>query len=306
MTPPAGPAWAGSLMGTSIAATLSHLHGFSWLAWFFLAVATGVAVVILAGWLRHRAPAFQPATMAPWGMLAMGLLALGSAWTACTGLESLQVLSWWVGTPLAVVVCINQLRHFPGDAPSFQWALALVAPMVAATSSGQLTHHHPWMHEAGAAAFVLTFVTAVPVFVLCYRDVLRGRMSLPKQIAGTAWIPLGMVGQSTAAAQLLFTPRFAHWYGGAMLAMGIPLAAWAFVRFWSAVVSWAGYSPGWWGSTFPVGTCCLGSHMLAAALGAGWLDAVSLGLLGLLITHWGACALRFISWAWENGTHRHG
>lgn len=286
-------------MGTSIAATLAHLHGFHFLAEAFGVIAMVIAVVVISGWLRSRNPGFDPETMAPWGMLVMGLLALGSAWTAITGSVNFQLVSWGVCSPLAAAVCINQLRRFPGGSPSFQWALALVAPMVAATSAGQLSAHFSWLRPMGIALFVLTFFTAVPIFVRCYAAAWGGRMNLPANLGGTAWIPLGMVGQSAAASHVLFPTPLAHGYSATILAAGIPLAVYAAIRFWRGVFSWAGYTPGWWGSTFPVGTVSLGTHLFARSTGFAWLDAVSLGAFFLLVAHWLLCVARWGTWAAE-------
>nr|WP_281175589.1 hypothetical protein [Corynebacterium lactis] len=297
---PPGPAWAGSLMGTSIFATLAQTHGVPIVPALLMVVAIGAFVFIVVGWLSYRNPGWGSHLMAPWGMFAMGVMSVGSAATAVVGQGLWQEASWWCGAPLAFVVCLNQLRGFPG-VPTFQWGLALVSPMVAATSAGQLSARGglfaDFYHWAGVVAFCLAFFTALPIFARCYLAAIYGRLDIPETLAGTAWIPLGVVGQSTAAAQVLFGGRFAVVYGFAMLAAGIAPAVFAFRRFVRAVICWAGYSPGWWGSTFPVGTLCLGAHLLSGATGYAWLDIVSVGFLALLAVHWVACVARFGWWA---------
>lgn len=277
-------------MGTSIFATLCATHGVPVVPELLLLVAFGALVFIVSGWLRFRNPGWSSKLMAPWSMFAMGVMAVGSAATAVVGTPTWQQLSWWIGAPLAIVVCINQLRGFPGT-PTFQWGLALVAPMVAATSAGQLGYR-----TAGICCFLLALATALPIFVRCYLEAFRGRLDIPETLAGTAWIPLGVVGQSTAAAQVLFPREIGIIYGFCMLAVGILPALFAFRRFFRAIVSWAGYSPGWWGSTFPVGALSLGTHLLSVATGFGWLNGVSIVLLCLLGLHWCACVLRFGVW----------
>lgn len=285
--PPAGPAWAGSLMGTSIAATLSLMHGLVWPGLALLAVASVLLPVFAVGWLRHRNPGFTQEFMGPWGMVSMGVMALGSAWTAATDLLAPQLLAWLIGLPLAVVVCLWQLRRFSG-APSFPWGLAVVSPMVAATSGGQLALQldGPGAQVIPAIAlgcFALSLVTGLPLFARIY----AARPRIPASFAGTAWIPLGIVGQSTAAAHVLLDAPFAHTYGLVMAALGVPMIAYAAWHFWGrAVRTWAEYSPGWWGSTFPAGTLSLGAAYL------GW-EQVSAAFFGLLLTHWALCAARF-------------
>ncbi|GAB3703729.1 TDT family transporter [Corynebacterium nasicanis] len=285
--PPAGPAWAGSLMGTSIAATLSLAHGLVWPGRALLVVATALLLTFLLGWLRHRNPGFGQKFMAPWGMVSMGIMALGTAWTTATGNVAPQLLAWLVGMPLGVVTCLWQMRRFTG-APTFLWGLGPVAPMVAATSGGQLASllPEPWGPPVEAVAlgcFLLSLLTGVPVFI----RVFAARPRLPAAFAGTAWIPLGIIGQATAAAHLLIDAPLARTFGLTAFAVGIPLLLFAAGHFWGrAVRRWADYVPAWWGSTFPAGTLSLG----AAAL--GW-PQLSAAFLGLLLVHWVLCVARF-------------
>ena len=80
--PKFGPAWAGALMGTSIASTLSGLHGLHIGQLVFALIAALLLLIFTAG-ARNAPPQHQ--NMAAWGMYTMGLLACGSAWTALTG-----------------------------------------------------------------------------------------------------------------------------------------------------------------------------------------------------------------------------
>lgn len=294
--PPPGPAWAGSLMGTSILATLCEAHGLFSFAVAALAFATVVLLVLTAGWALRREPGWDADAMAPWGMMSMGVMSLGSAATSVTGQGVWQLAAWWVGAPLAWVVCVKQLRNFPGE-PTFQWGLALVAPMVAATNAAQLDGE--FYTAAGIASFLLTLCTAIPVFGYCYNEFFHGRMDIPDKLGGTTWIPLGVVGQSTAAAQLLFEGKPGVYYSLFMVVMGAGPVAFAAVRFARSVARWADYGPGWWGSTFPVGTLSLGAHMLAESTSWVWFDTVSAALLGLLAVHIALCVARFGCWVGE-------
>lgn len=304
--PPAGPAWAGSLMGTSIAATLSHVHHFELLGDIMVVLATAILLVIILGFLKYRNPHFHQEFMGPWGMTSMGILAWGAAMTSLTGHWSVQAYAWIIGTALGVVVCLNQLRKFHG-APTFLWGLALVAPMVGATVGGQLaqsgffsesTSHT--IHSLAVVCFFMSFLTAPPTFARVYLSVIRGNFHLPLGLSGTAWIPLGIVGQSTAAAQVLAVgdtwKHVAVIYGYVMFTLGIPMFAYAAYKFWGSLPKIPDYTPGWWGSTFPTGTLCLGSHYLAGSTGHAWWDTLSLIFLVVLFCHWGVSALRFLGW----------
>ena len=138
--PSPGPAWAGSLMGTSILATLSNMHGVPIVSPLLLVLGVGILCTLVAGWWHYREPGFSSQSMPQWGMTSMGILALGSAATGISGAVHWQLASWWIGAPLSWVVCIRQLQKFSG-APTFQWGLALVSPMVAATSAAQLASY---------------------------------------------------------------------------------------------------------------------------------------------------------------------
>ena len=301
--PSPGPAWAGSLMGTSILATLSNMHGVPIVSPLLLVLGVGILCTLVAGWWHYREPGFSSQSMSQWGMTSMGILALGSAATGISGAVHWQLASWWIGAPLSWVVCIKQLQKFSG-APTFQWGLALVSPMVAATSAAQLasyveahsTFAAGLFHAAGTASFILALVTALPIFARCYVAAARRHLSIPPTMGGTAWIPLGIVGQSTAAAQLLFSEQVGAAYGATMIILGIGPMMYAARHFSRTVSRWAAYTPGWWGSTFPVGTLSLGTHFLSQTTGAVWLNGVSQMLLVVLALHWMVCAVRFIVW----------
>lgn len=299
-------------MGTSLAATMTHIHGATRLSTLLLAVASLIFLAITVGWLQHANPHFTQPYMGPWGMYFMGILALGAAWTTVTGNWGWQMATWIIATPLALIVCLWQLKEFHGP-PTFFWGLSLVPPMVSANSGSQLVASGQlndtwalvvWLVAVGG--FLLSMVTALPVFARVYLDVIRGRLYLPPGMTGTAWIPLGIVGQSTAVAILLSNspPDIgddATWglvgvvIGYLMFTIGVPMALYAAWRFWRDILTWPGYYPGWWGSVFPAGTCTLGSYQLAEVTGSGWWNWVSLVWLVILLFHWSACALRALA-----------
>lgn len=296
-------------MGISIASMLLGIHGFQWAALVFLVLGWTIFVVLAGGWIKYRSPRFEAAVMPAWGMAAMGIMSLGSATSSTFGNSSWWIhLAFWVlGSALGVFVCLSYTRTlFTGRAgsPTFSWGLPLVAPMVAATTGMQL---HGQLLLIGASAipttlvlvvsavmFILALLLAIPVFSYVYLQIIgpqaqrSGTDLLPPMAAPTAWIPLGVIGQSTAAAQLLALgfgwPEVGIGYGTVLLAVSVPLAGWALWRHYP-VAFHLRYSPTWWSATFPVGTCCLGSHALALTTGAAWLDIISIGILMLLLVH---------------------
>lgn len=307
MIPPAGPAWTGSLMGTSIIATLLHNHAdgvagmpdapagmwrtyLLWASGFFLIIATGILAVTLIGLARHRTPPFKPEHMAPWGMFAMGVISLGGAWTAMTGESIYQLIGYLTGGLGGFIIALNQWRKFPGS-PSFQWGLALVVPMVAATAAGQLG-----FITLGRIGFILVWLIGVPVFAYVYLALIRGHASIPVALGTTTWIPVGVIGQSTASAQLLFPTKFALTYAAVMLSLGVMASAFALYQEFRTVKAWSAYSPAWWGSTFPVGTMSLGTHFVALNAQMPIFDRISQAFLALAIVNWLLCVARFSSW----------
>ena len=315
--PPLGPGWAGAVMGLGISSTLIDVHVTPLLgsapSKAMLGAATILAISLVFGFLKHHNPGFRAADMPAWGMVSMGILSLGSAYSLIYDSWSVHTLCWAIGTVLGAVTCIRFLMFLICDrpsAPAFTWGLPLVAPMVAATSSAQLAPHAgEWgsiVHSIGVISFALAWLTGVPTFAFVY---LRTIPKVPTSFAATAWIPLGLVGQSTAGAQLLAGEQWhfrAMVYGVAMLGLGIPLAIYAISKHWGAALGSTpmSYNPTWWASTFPVGTSCLGSHTLstqpaALTLGMGWMDTISAALLVLLLVHvmWATIGAAVIGWA---------
>src|SRR5699024_4033170 len=122
--------------------------------------------------LRHSAlshPRLLPEHMGPWGMFAMGVISLGTAWTTITGDSVYQLITYLTAGLAGFVLAINQWRKFAGS-PNFQWGLALVVPMVAATSAAQLG-----FITLGRIGFIFVWIIGVPVFLYVYLALMRGR-----------------------------------------------------------------------------------------------------------------------------------
>ena len=128
--------------------------------------------------------------MGPWGMFAMGVISLGSAWTAISGDSLYQLIGYLTGGLGGFIIALNQWRKFVGS-PNFQWGLALVVPMVAATNAAQLG-----FIGLGRFGFILVWIIGVPVFVYVYFALMRRRTTIPVLLGHTAWIPVGVVGRS--------------------------------------------------------------------------------------------------------------
>lgn len=303
--PPAGPAWYGAAMGTGILATLTQtLAPGSWAARVWLVLGWGLLIGLTAGFAVRcrRRPgtltgSLRPTQLPLWGMVAMGLLAVGAAtatvlpswWPALAGAAVVaDGVLWMSGTLLglgtAIGFAVVLVRATPGT-PSTVWGLAVVPPMVSATvGAGLVPHLSPALQGAMllvlAACFVLSLTLGGIIFALAYHHHWRvARLPIPASTS--AWIPLGVVGQSTAAAQamavaaapLLPVPvagalqTAANDYGVLMLAIGAPLAGWAVAMTVRGFRARMPFVPGWWSLTFPIGTLALGSHLLGIGTG---------------------------------------
>ena len=296
--PPAGPAWAGSLMGLSVAATLANVHQLWLFSWLLLLGATALAATLVVGWVKLRNPGFGRAFMAPWAMASMGIMALGVAWTSVTGVWAFQTAAWFVAVPLALAVCARQLQHFVGT-PTFLWGLPTVAPRVAAASGLQIADAEVLspeisgiVWELSGAMAILSALTAPIIFLVVYVALVRKRTSVPDAFAGTTWIPLGIIGQSTIVALLLGAGAT---YGYLAFALAVPLGLFAAITFTRACLRGAGYTPAWWGSTFPVGVLGMGAHQMAVATGSQWFEVVSMAMLTLLLVHLAICLSRGVA-----------
>lgn len=325
-------------MGSAILATLSELrtdvvsfgHPLAVLFWCvaacLLVLLTGVFALRVA---RDReafdASVATPAAAAQWGMVSMGVLAFGSATAGVlprldASLSStawhVDLVLWFLGTAIglatALAVPARLLLCDPGT-PTTVWGLAVVPPMVSATVGAGIagwltsTQAKVWTLLASAGCFFVALVLGVILFAIAYRHHWLVE-PLPLAASITAWLPLGIVGQSTAAAQsiarqsaTLLRPEaartvtdIAHVYGDVMLAIGVPLVAWALVMTVRGFVRRMPFSPNWWGMTFPVGTLVLGSTMLGRSSGHGFVTGVGGVLYVFLLATWSICGVASI------------
>ncbi|WP_269768539.1 hypothetical protein [Corynebacterium glaucum] len=297
--PAPGPAWGGSLMGTSIVARLLVEENLMIASGMFAVLACVIFVVLTVGFLRYRHPRFEQASMAEWSMYFIGILALGAALSGLTGQGIFRLIGFWVGGPPTVITWALQLMRFDGE-PRFTWGLPLVGPMISASVAGWIARDYGHLyHVLGTVLFLMSISTAVPVFIRVYWAVWHGNVDLSGAKSATAWVPLGVVGQSTTALQVLYPGVYSVGYGLVALIIAIPLAIFAMITFYPNVARWVEYSPAWWACTFPPGTISMGGHQVALVNGSEWLDVVALSIPVLLVAHWGLCSSRFVSWVLE-------
>lgn len=273
-----------------------------------------------------------------WGTVSMGLTATGSAihnvgpllpfGTAVThraGLAestpadwviAVSAALWLFGTLIGLFTTFRvalRLMEKGATHPVPAWGLAVVPPMVSATmgaglvddiDSEQLT---VVLVLAVTAFFFLALFFAILLFTLAYRSHFFYQ-PLPVDASISTWIPLGVVGQSTAAAQSIAaqaemvmlpsaTPAvtwLAHAYGWVALVIGIPVAGFAVIRTVYGFRERMNFTPGWWALTFPIGTVALGMDMMAATMSGPWQvipQVVGTGSLVALCCTWTFCAV---------------
>ncbi|MCU1538131.1 MAG: C4-dicarboxylate transporter/malic acid transport protein [Humibacillus sp.] len=328
-------------MGTGILATLLQTYaatdplrpamGLHEAAIVLLVLAWVLLIGLSTGFVRHvrgdtgrgRAMVTDPATQPLWGTVAMGVLAVGAATVAVVpavapGATALAVdvslWLWVMGTVLGTVTAVGfAVVIARGDAgePSLVWGLPVVPPMVSATVGAGLVTMLPRgsvtafaLLVVSAASFVMALTLGLVVFSLGYHHHWR---VAPVALAASAstWIPLGIVGQSTAGAQALAAAAATHLdaatsaqlhglgvaYGVVALAVGVPLAGWAAVVTVRGFAGRMPFTTGWWALTFPVGTLALGLHHLGRAMRSGSVTDLGAGALVVLCGTWTLCAV---------------
>ena len=124
-------------------------------------------------------------------------------------------------------------------------------------------------------------------------DSVRGlkKLKIPPNFTTIYWIPLGLVGQATAAAQLLGRSEpwgsIAYGFGVVTMAIGIPVVIIAASKHWPQVFrNSMAYNPTWWSCVFPLGTVVSGLNQMHNASGQVVWIGIGNVLLLLLIAHW--------------------
>lgn len=333
--PPAGPAWYPSVMGTGILATLTQIHigstavgrvlavGWLVIAWALLVTLSVVFAGRIAADRRALTSTIHdPTNVAMWGTVSMGLLAVGAATdTVLPALSpgrlhlawSLDVVLWTLGTVLGVVTALGfaslLVRRDIGT-PTAVWGLPIVPPMVSATTGSALVPQvaspegRLWLTVITVACFFLALSLGAVVFGVVYHSHWR-HSPVPLAASASTWIPLGIVGQSTAAAQAMAAQaerdldpalrdsiqHLANVYGWVTLAIGVPLVAYAVVVTVRGFVRRMPFNLGWWALTFPIGTLSLGSHLLGIGASQPGMSLAGRVAWLTLVGTWSLCAV---------------
>ncbi|NLE80302.1 MAG: TDT family transporter [Rhodococcus sp.] len=311
------PNWFAAVMGTGIisvvaAALPGDVTGARAISIAFAVLSALLLIALTTAltitWIRDReravADARSPQMFPFYGAVSMALLTVGAA-VHHLAPTSVTVVLWSVGTALGLVTYVVMMVRLRGGyptEPTLAWLLPIVPPMVSATGAAALIEHLPAgatrvaVLAAGYGFFVLALMGAFPPMVLVARHFLR--TGLPEVAATpTLWIPLGVVGQSVAAANLLggasgsaVLRGFGVAYGCTVGAVGtVALVATVAVTV-RAFADGLVFNPGWWSFTFPLGACALGANSLGVSTDATALRYVALGILCALIVIWSAVA----------------
>ncbi|MFD4182347.1 TDT family transporter [Rhodococcus sp. NPDC058514] len=331
------PNWFAVVMGTGIiavgAASLpvevpgrrAIAHGFWALAALELVL---LSVAFAAHWVRHREHALGYArspAMAPfYGALPMAVLTVGAG-TAVAGGDILgssavavAAVLWAVGTAAGVAAAITvPPRMLSGGAPTPAWLMPVVPPMVSAATGAALIPHLPvgqarlTMLLGCYVLFAMALTAAVVTMVVVIGHL--ARTGLPAvQAIPTVWIPLGVIGQSIAAANLLGRASdsavgpaaaaglraFGVVYGIGVA--GIGLLAFGFACLLTVRAAGRGlrFSMSWWSFTFPLGACAVGAGTLGIATDSLAVQWLSVALFALLIGIWVVVAAHTARGVW--------
>ncbi|CAM3035032.1 TDT family transporter [Prescottella defluvii] len=328
------PNWFAVVMGTGIIAVATaalpvNLPGRQAIALAFWLLATALLVVIATAfvvhWVRHTEHARDYArsvTMFPfYGALPMAVLTVGAG-TAAVGSTVLDPniafavagVLWTLGTGAGLATFTVMARRLQTVAdrgnPSPAWLMPVVPPMVSAATGAALVEHVPagWprvtMLGGCYTLFTLALVFGLCILTMVGREIAERGLP-PLQALPTMWIPLGIMGQSIAAANLLGTAAehaVGHDVAAALhvagLGYGLVMGTFMIVAFTAVGVVTARafrrgltFTMSWWSFTFPVGACAVGMGAFGVAGDFEIPRLLSAGLLGALVLAWCVVAI---------------
>lgn len=331
-----GPNWFATAMGTGMVANAAMLlpaeaparDELALAVWLLASVLlVGLGSVTVARWRRHRDHVLddlRDPAMAPFhGAVPMAVLTVGAgallAGRDLLGEDAALIVAgvlWVLGTvagvgvSIAVPLLLARRRTMRLEAASATWLLAIVPPMVAASTGAALAaalpHGSPRTAVLliSAALLVVSLLAALPTIGLVWARLLVHGAG-PVHTAPTLFVVLGPLGQSVTAIHLLAlaAPGTLSFAEGALgdLAVGYGVSVLAFALAWLAVAATItlraarghGHLPfslAWWSFTFPIGTCVTGSSELALRTGAPALTWLAGILFALLVAGWLAAA----------------
>lgn len=238
------PNWFAAAMGTGIvsvaAASLEpEIEGLKLVSEIFWVLAVLVLCALIGAfathWSQHRCQALaylhSPAMFPFYGAVAMALLTVGSA-TGITGPDFLghdvaitvSLTLWTLGTALGLVTYVVMMIRLVRDAGMATampfWLMPVVPPMVSATTGAAVSTHMPEGAPRIAVLvfcyilFALALTAAIGILVAVARQFARNRSAgvdvIPFNAIPSLWIPLGVIGQSIAASNLLPPPHGMH------------------------------------------------------------------------------------------------
>lgn len=332
------PNWFAAAMGTGIVSVVASslepqvpaLRMVAEIFWF-LAVLVLIALVgaFALHWSQHTGQAreysHKPAVFPFYGAVAMAVLTVGAA-TGSTGplflghglATVVSVLLWTLGTVFGLltygVMMIRLLRGAGMTTAMPFWLMPVVPPMVSATTGAAVSAHLP----AGApriavlilcwCLFGLALIAAIAILAAvaqqCSRNRADGKPLIAFDAIPSLWIPLGVIGQSIAASNLLAAASrgtvsadhadalhaFGIAYGTVVGFIGVIAFSTVAIVTVLALRKGLTFSLGWWSFTFPIGACAAGADAFGVAADSNIAVAVSLVLLVALIPIWGTVA----------------
>ncbi|WP_424807759.1 TDT family transporter [Rhodococcus sp. 27YEA15] len=337
------PNWFAVAMGTGIVSVAagsleSELTQLKVVAEVFWLLGVTVLLCLVsafsAHWSKHRVQALTylrtPAMFPFYGAVAMAFLTVGSA-TGITGPTFLgtdvaiavSTTLWTAGTALGLItyaVMVQRLLRHGGAAAAMPfWLLPVVPPMVSASTGAAVYAHlgdgvtRTAMLTFCYALFALALIAAVGILVAVLRQFARNRAAggamIPRNAIPTLWIPLGVIGQSVAASNLLAAAAhhtmsdphaevlrsFGIVYGSVVGSIGAVAFVAVTVVTVAALRGGLDFSLGWWSFTFPIGACAVGAGAFAAATDSLLIEIVAVALLSVLIPVWATVAVRTVA-----------
>ncbi|RVW04497.1 TDT family transporter [Rhodococcus spongiicola] len=323
------PNWFAVVMGTGIVAVataslpmdLPGRRGMALTFWILSAVLLAVLATAFAlHWVRHTDHArgyARSAAMFPfYGAVPMAALTVGAG-TAAVGSTliasgvafTIAGALWTAGTVGGLLTCAAMAMRLRASDdrgnPTPAWLMPVVPPMVSAATGAALVNHLPegWPRAAMLAGCYALFTLAL-VFALVIAAMVGRRINErglpPLQALPTMWIPVGVVGQSVAASNLLGTAaghtvgdRGAHALHAFGLGYGLVMGTIMIVMLSAlGVVTVRAFRQGltftmsWWSFTFPVGACAVGMAAFGTAGDLELARLLSAGLLCALVVAW--------------------